>query len=165
METENNKINACCFTGHRKMPENELEEVKDRLKKAILNSIEKGYNAFYNGGAVGFDTMTAQTILELKEQYPYIKLILALPCKSQADYWKQEDKDEYERIIKAADNVVWTSEKYTSDCMFKRNRYLVDHSSLCICYLTRQTGGTAYTVNYAKNKGIEIINIAETVSK
>ena len=49
--------------------------------------------------------------------------------------------------------------------MFKRNRYLVDHSSLCICYLTRQTGGTAYTFNYAKNKGIEIINIAETVSK
>ena len=92
-------------------------------------------------------------------------MILALPCKSQADYWKQEDKDEYEHIIKAADNVVWTSEKYTSDCMFKRNRYLVDHSSLCICYLTRQTGGTAYTVNYAKNKGIEIINIAETVSK
>ena len=166
MNNNNIDINgSCCFTGHRNIPQRKSRQIQERLRNEIVTAIQDGYTFFYAGGAIGFDTMAAQTILELKEQYPYIKLILALPCKSQADYWKQEDKDEYERIIKAADNVVWTSEKYTSDCMFKRNRYLVDHSSLCICYLTRQTGGTAYTVNYARNKGIEIINIAETVSK
>lgn len=164
METDN-KSTACCFTGHRAITKKEINEVTNMLKFTIFNAIEEGYTDFYSGGAVGFDTVAAQTILELKEQYPYIKLILVLPCKTQTDYWKQEDKNEYERIKKSSDKVVWTSEKYTSDCMFKRNRYLVDHCSLCICYLTRQTGGTAYTVNYAKNKGIEIINIAETVSK
>ena len=55
--------------------------------------------------------------------------------------------------------VVWTSEEYTRDCMFKRNRHLVDNSSLCICYLTKDTGGTAYTVRYARSKGKIIVNV------
>lgn len=45
--------------------------------------------------------------------------------------------------------------------MHKRNRHLVDNSSACISYLTENKGGTFYTVNYAKSKGVEVINIAE----
>ena len=51
--------------------------------------------------------------------------------------------------------------KYTRGCMHKRNRHLVDNSSACISYLTENKGGTFYTVNYAKSKGVEVINIAE----
>ena len=47
------------------------------------------------------------------------------------------------------------------DYMIKRNRYLVDNSSLCICYLTRQTGGTAYTVRYAESKGVTVLNLSK----
>jgi len=43
----------------------------------------------------------------------------------------------------------------------KRNRYLADHSGVCLCYLTQTTGGTAYTVGYAKQKGLAVVNIAE----
>lgn len=32
---------------------------------------------------------------------------------------------------------------------------------LVISYLTENKGGTFYTVNYAKSKGVEVINIAE----
>ena len=32
--------------------------------------------------------------------------------------------------------------------------------SVCVCYLNRESGGTAYTVRYAKRKGLEIINLA-----
>ena len=59
----------------------------------------------------------------------------------------------------STDKVVWTSEEYIRDCMFKRNRHLVDNSSLCICYLTKNTGGTAYTVRYAKSKGKTVIYV------
>ena len=44
--------------------------------------------------------------------------------------------------------------------MFKRNRHLIDNSSLCICYLTKNSGGTAFTVNYALKKGLIITNVA-----
>ena len=163
MITENSF--SCCFTGHRNISGKKKEYIQEKLKNNIINAIQNGYTFFYAGGAVGFDTMAAQAVLELKAQYSNIKLILVLPCVNQTEGWDQSDIVEYKRIKSLADDVIYTSEKNKKGCMFKRNRYLVDHSSLCICYLTRKTGGTAYTVKYAKNKGIEIINIAETVSK
>ena len=109
---------------------------------------------------MGFDTIAAQTVLNLKENYPQIKLILVLPCLTQTRGWKEADVKEYERIKGLADKVVYTSQEYTRGCMFKRNRHLVDFSSLCIAYLTKDEGGTAYTVKYAKQNGLNIINLA-----
>ena len=39
-------------------------------------------------------------------------------------------------------------------------KYNID-SGGCVSYLTEETGGTAYTVNYAKSKGLDVINAAE----
>ena len=99
--------------------------------------------------------------MKLKQKYPNIKLILVLPCKSQTRGWRQSDIDEYERILKQADKVVYISEDYYNGCMQKRNRHLVDGSSLCIAYLTKETGGSAYTVKYAEKNELTVINIAE----
>ena len=57
--------------------------------------------------------------------------------------------------------VVYTAQQYTRGCMHKRNRHLVNYSGVCVCYLTKDSGGTAYTVQYAKGEGLEIINIAQ----
>ena len=160
-----NKSKACCFTGHRHISEKKIELIRRNLKNTIIKAIENGYDTFYAGGAVGFDTMAAQIILELKEEYPKIKLKLALPCKSQTDGWDKNDVDEYDRIKKLADEVIYTSEENKKGCMHKRNRYLVDNSSLCICYMTKKSGGTAYTVKYAQNNGVMVVNIKEIVSK
>lgn len=128
----------------------------------VLESlIEYGYCFFAAGGALGFDTIAAQTVLELKKQHPQIKLILVLPCLSQTKSWSDTDKQIYEQIKGQADKVVYTSQEYTQGCMHKRNRHLVDNSSVCVCYLSKTSGGTAYTVEYARSKGLRIINIAE----
>lgn len=152
---------TCCFTGHRKIPLDQLESVTQRLRDAVIASIKEGYLYFGAGGALGFDTLAAQTVLDLKKDYPQIKLILVLPCRTQTRGWKQEDIEEYNRIMKAADKVVYTSQDYYKGCMHKRNRHLVDNSSLCICYLTERTGGTAYTVDYARKVGCRVINLSE----
>lgn len=52
--------------------------------------------------------------------------------------------------------VVYTAEHYYRGCMFKRNRHLVDNSSVCICYLTSDHGGTAYTVRYAQSQQLRL---------
>lgn len=116
---------------------------------------------FGAGGALGFDTLAAQRVLRLRKSYPQIKLILVLPCISQADRWAPEDVRTYREIMKQADKVVYTSQDYSPGCMFKRNRHLVDHSSVCICYLTKGSGGTAHTVEYARERRLEIFNIAK----
>lgn len=152
---------TACFTGHRKIPPESISELSQRLKNTLLRLIEEGYMYFGAGGALGFDTLATQCVLSLKKQYPHIKLILVLPCITQTKGWSKNDIAIYEEIKSQADKVVYTSQEYTRGCMHKRNRHLVDNSSACISYLTESKGGTFYTVNYAKSKGVEVINIAE----
>lgn len=160
MTKEEMRERTCCFTGHRKIPQLEIEKVKRRLRKEIISAIKDGYLYFGVGGALGFDTLAAQTILELRKKYPDIRLILVLPCLSQTRHWKEADISDYEQMKIKANKVVYISKEFTKDCMFKRNRHLVDNSSLCICYLTNSSGGTAYTVRYAEAHSLNIINIA-----
>ena len=149
---------TACFTGHRQIASEQQRVVAERLKRTVEKLILNGYCYF---GAGGFDTLAAECVLYLKKQYPQIKLILVLPCKTQTRGWDSKDITIYEQIKAQADKVVYTSEEYTRGCMFKRNRHLVDNSSVCIAYLIESKGGTAYTVNYAKQKKIQVINLAE----
>ena len=154
---------TACFTGHRKIPPESIPELSQRLKNTLLRLIEEGYMYFGAGGALGFDTLAAQCVLSLKNQYTHIKLILVLPCITQTKGWSENDIAIYEEIKSQADKVVYTSREYSRGCMFKRNRHLVDCSSVCVAYLTQAKGGTAYTVNYAKEHGLTFYNIANMI--
>lgn len=155
------KNQTCCFTGHRKIPPDQYNRIAKRIKLEITELINEGVVYFGAGGALGFDTLAAQAVLELKKQYPHIKLILVLPCKTQTYGWNISDIKIYESIKKYCDKCVYISDEYTPGCMHKRNRRLVNFSSYCICYLTQNDGGTAYTVKYAKRNGLTVINIAD----
>ncbi|MCI9157114.1 MAG: DUF1273 domain-containing protein [Lawsonibacter sp.] len=151
---------TCCFTGHRQIPAREVEEVKKRLETTVSSLYRRGVCCYGAGGALGFDTLAALTVLRLRAVHPDIKLILVLPCLTQAKNWSKADQIQYERIKAQANKVVYTSQEYFPGCMHRRNRHLVEHSGTCVCYLTRQSGGTAYTVDYARAQGLEIINVA-----
>ena len=151
---------TCCFTGHRHIPEKDLEKVKARLEQTILALYERNVVYYGAGGALGFDALAAETVLRLRESHPKLRLILVLPCKDQTRGWKPEDVARYHEIIRRANKTVYTSESYATGCMHKRNRHLVQFSSVCVCYQTQARGGTAYTVNYANSKGLKIINVA-----
>ncbi|MGM9632777.1 MAG: SLOG family protein [Eubacteriales bacterium] len=157
------KNRTVCFTGHRKIPPEQVDTLALRLKATLIQLINDGYLYFGAGGALGYDTLAAQTVLELKKQYPDVKLILVLPCLSQTRGWSTRDIEIYEDIKNKADKVVYTSQEYTRGCMHKRNRHLVDNSSVCVCYLTESTGGTAYTVDYAHKNNLTVINLGETL--
>ena len=153
------KEKTCCFTGHREIEDADKDTLKAALDAAIRDLIARGYRYFGAGGALGFDTLAASAVLSLKKEYPDIALILVLPCPNQTRYWKSEDVAAYEEIMRRADKCVYTSDHYFNGCMQRRNRYLVDHSSACIAYLRRESGGTAYTVEYAKAQGVAVKNI------
>lgn len=154
---------TCCFAGHRSLSSREKLKAAVHLRKTIEEQIKAGIMFYGAGGALGFDTLAAQTVLDMKKEYPQLRLILVLPCEDQTRGWRSEDIAVYEDIKGRSDKVVYASREYTPDCMHKRNRHLVDHSGTCICYLTRSTGGTAYTVDYARKKGLRIINVAKEI--
>lgn len=155
---EINPLKTCCFTGHRVIKNADMPIVCQNLKKIMAELIDDGFDTFIAGGALGFDTIAATQVLNFKQQYKHLRLILALPCKNQAARWNASQIKLYNSIISRADEVIYTSENYTSGCMLKRNRFMVDNSSAVIAYLTRPSGGTAYTVNYALDKNIRLIN-------
>lgn len=155
------KKQICCFSGHRIIPKEILPQIKMAVERAVIELISQGVVFFGNGGALGFDQLAAETVLRLKEDYPHIRLIMVLPClpEQQSLKWSAEQKQRYFRILEQADKVRVLSPQYTNTCMLDRNRHLVDNSAYLICYLRKHSGGTFYTVNYAKRKGLKILQI------
>lgn len=151
---------TCCISGHRDITFLETISLKKELRKTLISLINDGIIYFGCGGAIGFDTIAAEEILCIKKKKPHIKLIMVYPCKDQTKYWTKKDKNKYLKIKEKSDKIVYVSENYDSSCMHKRNRHLVNSSSVCLCYLKKQEGGTFYTVNYAYRKGLKIINLA-----
>lgn len=154
---------TCCFTGHRTIRPGELNHVNAALERHILTlHDERGVRYFGAGGALGFDTLAAEAVLQLRGSIrPDLRLILVLPCGDQSDRWPLADQAKYERIKLCADKVVTLERHYRTGIMHARNRHLVDHAGFCICYHYKNEGGTAYTVDYARRQGLEIFNCAE----
>lgn len=151
------KEDACCFTGHRDIPPEILPTLAAKLEAIVLELIADGIRYFYAGGALGFDTLAAETVLRLRDQFPQIRLILALPCREQTRGWPAASIKRYENILRHSDEAIYTSEHYTRGCMQRRNRFMVDHSAVCVAYCTRATGGSAYTLQYARKSDLRIL--------
>lgn len=155
-----NKSETVCFSGHRILHDPQ-ETVTQQLENAIRNCIEDGKTTFMTGGAIGFDTLAAETVIELRKIYPDIRLVIALPCppEQQTIKWTANQKEKYNEILNLADEVKILTPDYTDGCMLSRNKYMVDNSSTLICYLRSPRGGTKYTGNYAKKSGLVLLEI------
>ncbi|MBQ4150520.1 MAG: DUF1273 family protein [Clostridia bacterium] len=155
------KSNTCCFTGHRDISVSSYHDLIERLEPLVMRLLKLGYEHFACGGALGFDTFAAMYICSLKKRGFNVKLVLILPCRDQTAKWSDYDKTVYNSLLGYADEIIYTAELYYAGCMQKRNRALVDASSACICYLKSAGGsGTRQTVEYAKSKGVPVVNIA-----
>lgn len=156
---EMEKAKTCCFTGHRRLPKDKIQQIVIRLNQEVDNLISQGVTDFISGGALGFDQIAASLIVAKKEMGHNIRLIFALPCKNQDEQWSFEQKRLYHNLLGEADEIIYVSEEYTDGCMKKRNQYMVDRSAYCICALIYPTGGTAQTVKYARRNSIIIRNV------
>ena len=56
------KNQTCCFTGHREIPTRDFATIQKLLEAEIIHLVNQGVLDFCAGGALGFDTMAAQTV-------------------------------------------------------------------------------------------------------
>ena len=97
------------------------------------------------------------TIIELKQKFNYIKISLAIPCINHDKLWDYEDKQSLKWIIERSDEIIYISDcEYKIGCMQKRNKYMVDRSSLLIAAYNGKKGGTKTTIEYAKANFLEV---------
>ena len=158
---------ACCFTGHRpsKLPWRHNEEdarciaLKRRMMDVIGAAYEEGYRHFICGMAMGCDLYFCECVLALRQQHPDVTIEAAIPCPTQPDAWPAEVQQKYRQMVAACDYETLVSDRYSSSCMQRRDRYMVDHASLLIAAFDGSTGGTRYTMEYAMRRGLEIVDL------
>ena len=151
---------TACFSGYRaeKLPFSVRDENQEydkflwSLSSVIRKSAEKGYRIFYTG----FDILAGEMLLGMKEEFPEIQLIAVLPFEEQANTWGEFWREKYFTLLEHCDDVITLQPRYTPGCYQRRNRYMVDRSSLLICYYDGKTGGTQSTVAYAEKLGLEV---------
>lgn len=158
---------TCCFSGHRptKLPwcANEADKACIAVKQEILCRLEgiyeAGYRHFICGMALGCDMYFAEAVLALKDKHTDITLEAAIPCATQPDRWQSAQRDRYRRIADACDKVTVLQEEYSTDCMMRRNKYMVDSSSLLLTCFNGYPGGTMNTIVYAQRNGVKVVTI------
>ena len=159
MENEK-RLHCCCFTGHRpeKLSLSETE-VKPLLEKAIDMAIENGFTTFITGMALGVDIWAAEIMLEKKKHNTALHLICAVPHPHFENKRGEYEKERYMHIIQSADYTTTISDRYFRACYQRRNEFMVDRSNLVIAVWNGMPSGTKNTIDYAKRKGVKVVNV------
>lgn len=176
METETTesqplmKKTSCAFTGHRptrfSFKYDETHPACIELKKVLAEQIDflyrQGITDFYTGCALGIDLWAGETVLALMGLHPEIKLHCIVPFAAQDQKWTLDQQARYHALLDRSSDVILTQEKYSKDCYYIRNRYLVDHADVVLTVYDMQANkrsGTGYTVHYAQAQSKPIIVI------
>ena len=158
---------TCCFTGHRpsKLPwgEDETSPLCRRLQlelSARLQGIyEAGYRHFICGMAAGCDLYFAEAVLALRQSCPDLTLEAAVPCRGQEKGWSKPQQQRYRALLARCDSVTVLQESYRPGCMQRRNRYMVERSSLLLACFNGSPGGTMNTILLARRQGCKVVTI------
>ena len=157
---------SCCFSGHRtsRLPwkDNEADPrclaLKAKLMAEVERAYEKGFRHFLCGMAQGSDLYFCEAVLALRGLLPEVTIEAAVPFVDQARRWPEADRLRRDALLDRCDFETMVQHHYTAGCMARRNRYMVDRSSLLIAVYDGQPhGGTLNTLTYAMGHGVETV--------
>ena len=147
------RIATCCFTGHRPEKLNcPAEIVIEKVCNAIEDAFSDGFTEYITGMAGGIDIWAAEAVLELRKEFPQIRLICAIPFEGFERSWEDHWKKRYQEILSSSDEIYYISEGYDRGSYQKRNEWMIDHASMVIAGYTGAAGGTKNTLEYAKKQ-------------
>ena len=136
------------FIGHSRCYDIDIT----RLREAIETLVKQGVSEFLCGGMGAFDNICASTVKGLKKEYN-VKITLVIPYLS----FQILNPEYYDEILYPEG-----FEKYHFKAAIgKRNRYMVEKSSVAVCYVNSISNGAGKTYEYAKKQNVEIINLGK----
>lgn len=163
---------TCCFTGHRpdRLPWGTNEDdlrchaLKLRLRAALDEAYAQGYRRFLCGMAMGTDLYFCEAVLALRASCPDVTIEAAVPYAGQADQWPARDRARWAHLLARCDRTTVLQPRWSAGCMQRRNRYMVDRSSLLLAaYDGQPRGGTANTLLYALRQGLRTVVMDPTI--
>ncbi len=160
--------NTCCFTGisPRLLPCLHEEESGKylRLKKMITEEVdrlitENKVSHFISGMDNGVGLLAASIVIELKAYYPHITIECVLPYETQAENWRESQREKYYNILAECDKETMLQKQYTADCVTKSIMYMIDHSAYTIAIWNGRRSNTKRMIEYAKRRNAYVVNV------
>ncbi|HAJ70083.1 MAG TPA: DUF1273 domain-containing protein [Alkalibacterium sp.] len=141
--------------------------IKKFFKKKLIEYIEQGVEWVVVSGNLGTELWVGETTIELKEEYPAIKLAVILPYTNFSNKWNELNQIYFNSIIERADYVNYTSnDDYANPGQLKNNQgFIVRNTDGCLLfYDSEHEGKTEYfykqALKYQENHDYQM----ETIS-
>lgn len=156
------KNRTVCVTGPKpdKLPDNGsrnsqmIKVLKSFLYKAMLDSVEEGYNCFITGFTEGIELWAGEIVLDFKAQKKDVRLVVVSPYNDYVSRFRNAEKFMAGNITLKADQIVHISEKYTPGCIKQRIEYMLDRSGKLITVAPKDSARKGTAINYAERNGI-----------
>ena len=139
---------VCTFFGHRECYGLNI----DTLRKAIESVIEKGVDTFYVGNQVGFDAAVYNCLIDIRKTTPYINISVVLAYMPSLVH----TEDSYMKDSIYPEELEGCIPRFAIE---KRNKWMLDRSDHCICFVNHAWGGAYKFALLAKRKGLSVISL------
>ena len=130
------------------------------IEKTILgNASSKDFISFYCGGYGDFDNLCAKTCCGLKNKSLDCEVVFVTPYITEA----QQEKIKQMLESKIYDTSIYPPLENVPPkfAITRRNEWMIEQSDLVIAYVKHTHGGAYKTLEYARRKKKQIINLAE----
>lgn len=149
-----------CFCGHSRLS-GEYDTVKEKCFAVVRQQIEAGADSFLIGDYGNFDHLAAAVYLDLKREYPDIQVCLVLPYyQPHIDEYEKRRRDRFDSVI--TPDLANTPHRLR---IIKVNEWMVMEADTVIAYVNSPYGGAAKTLDFAKRKKKNIVNLAKMEGK
>ena len=155
---------ACCITGHRDIPAQQIGYVKDALHHEIDKAIVDGYTYFMSGFGEGVEQLFAEIVIHKKEYNPILQLIAVLPYRKRLETLQKKERTKL--LLERCADVIVIREEYIPCVYSHRNRYMVENSDRVIAvYDGREQGGTVNAIRFTHElrKELREIPVGRTI--
>ena len=151
-----------CFIGHRQIFDS---SVRERLKTAIENEIKNGCEFFTMGTHGEFDEVALSVCRELQKTYKDIKIEVVITSLKKIEkqlLYDDEFGKEYEIPYSDVSTIMYEIEEtHFKKQITESNHQMINTCDTLICYVNKKhnPSGAKHAMNYAKRKGLKIINL------
>jgi len=166
------RIIKCCCIGERQrefshdylnnMPVS-YQKYLQKMENLIETHIKNGVFYFVCGAMNEIELAFAETILKLREKYPYIELEIDLAFREQSIYFTQSERLRFKNILNRANTLLYLFNLRDYWTKIQRDYYIVDMSLHVIAVWNGERDNSVYqAITYAhkQEKQVDVITFS-----
>ena len=140
----------CTFLGHHDVQSN----IREALKKVIIELIQNGVNEFVVGNNGKFDFYAQEILFELQNRGEKINISIALSHIDEESLTNNQGFTVFPDVLEKC---------LPRFAISKRNDWMIKKSQIAVVYLSQNFSNTSKWVEKAKRRKLKIININDYI--